>query len=144
MRTSSPKPDLSRPMQEAISTCQALSARGNDLEQAIFDPSRAGHLLYALQHANAAAANASELAKKAKVLVPGLELMLIPNGIDTEHFKPLPRNNALAESLNLINGGKIREASCVIGFAGELREKKDYIHFLTPSRKSIRRIHPQC
>lgn len=100
-----------------------VSARGNDLERAIFDSSRAMHILYALQHASAVTTNANELARKAKVLYSSLEVTVIPNGIDTEHFKPLPRNNALAESLNLMKG-PVRESSRVIGFAGELREKK--------------------
>src|SRR5829696_279407 len=39
-----------------------VSARGNDLERAIFDPSRVAHCLYALQHAGAVTTNASELA----------------------------------------------------------------------------------
>jgi len=55
---------------------------------------------------------------------PGLEVTVIPNGIDTGHFKPIPRNNALAESLESINEGNRKEASRGIGFAGELREKK--------------------
>ena len=101
-----------------------VSARGNDLERAIFDPSRATHILYALQHANAVTTNANELVKKARVLVPDLEVTVIPNGIDSEHFKPLPRNNALAKSLNLVDEGKVKETSRVIGFAGELRAKK--------------------
>jgi glycosyltransferase involved in cell wall biosynthesis len=101
-----------------------VSARGNDLERAIFDPSRATHILYALQHANAVTTNANELAKKAKAFMPDLQVTVIPNGIDTEHFKPLPRNNALAQSLNLIKEGKVDEPARVIGFAGELREKK--------------------
>jgi hypothetical protein len=63
--------------------------------------------------------NAAELAKKAKALVPGLQVDVIPNGIDAEHFKPLPRNNLLLESLGLIE-----TASCAISFAGELREKR--------------------
>ena len=96
-----------------------VSARGNDIERAIFDPSRAAHVLYALEHANAVTTNANELAKKARALIPGLEVTVIPNGIDTDHFRPLPRNNMLAESLGLIN-----ETARVIGFAGELREKK--------------------
>ena len=100
-----------------------VSARGNDLERAIFDPSRAAHILYSLQHANAVTTNANELAKKATALVPGLPVSVIPNGIDTEHFKPLIRNNALAESLNLMKG-QVEQTSRVIGFAGELREKK--------------------
>lgn len=101
-----------------------VSARGNDLERAIFDPSRAAHILYALKNASAVTANANELAKKAGALVPGLQVAVIPNGVDTERFQPALRNNALAESLNLINHGRAGEASRVIGFAGELREKK--------------------
>jgi glycosyltransferase involved in cell wall biosynthesis len=103
---------------------RVVSARGNDLERAIFDPSRAAHILYALKHADAVTTNAKELAKKASALVPGLSLTVIPNGIDTEHFRPLPRNNALAESLSLMSEGNSKGTSHVIGFAGELREKK--------------------
>lgn len=101
-----------------------VSARGNDLDRDIFDPARATHILYALQHASAITSNASELAKKANALISGLQISVIPNGVDTEHFKPLPRNNALAESLSLINRGQVQESSRVIGFVGELREKK--------------------
>jgi glycosyltransferase involved in cell wall biosynthesis len=101
-----------------------VSARGNDLERAIFDPSRLSPILYALQHASAVTTNASELAKKARALVPDLNITLIPNGIDTERFKPLPRNNALAQSLSLIHKTQVDESTRVIGFAGELRAKK--------------------
>ena len=101
-----------------------VSARGNDLERAVFDPSRVSHILYALQHASAVTTNANELARKASALMPEMEVTVIPNGVDTELFTPLPRNNALGESLSLINGGKLEMNSRVIGFAGELREKK--------------------
>ena len=101
-----------------------VSARGNDLERAVFDPSRAAHILYALRNASAVTANASELARKARALVPGLHVGVIPNGVDTDRFRPALRNNALAESLNLINRGRAGQAWRVIGFAGELREKK--------------------
>lgn len=108
-----------------------VSARGNDLERAVFDPGRAGHVLYALQHASAVTTNATELAKKARALVPDLEVTVIPNGIDTDHFRPLPRNNALAESLSLVKEGQVAEPARVIGFAGELREKKGLRPLLT-------------
>jgi len=101
-----------------------VSARGNDLERAIFDPARAAHILYALEHASAVTTNANELAKKAKALMPGREVPVIPNGIDAEHFKPLPRNTALAESLSLVSEGNRKGTARVIGFVGELREKK--------------------
>ncbi|HLO28957.1 MAG TPA: glycosyltransferase, partial [Anaerolineales bacterium] len=108
-----------------------VSARGNDLERAIFDPAHAAHILYALDHASAVTVNANELARKAKALVPDLDVTVIPNGIDTEHFKPIPRNNALAESLGLMNAGELEEAPRVIGFVGELREKKGLTSLLS-------------
>jgi len=93
-----------------------VSIRGNDIERAAFDPSRFSHAMYALQNASAVTTNASELAKKAKAFLDR-EILIIPNGIDADCFKPLPKNKTLAESLGLGN-------LPVIGFVGELREKK--------------------
>ena len=101
-----------------------VSARGNDLERAIFDPARAAHVLFSLQHADAVTTNAKELARKARALMPDIEVTVIPNGIDTNHFQPLPRNKALAESLSLRKQGEIETTTRVVGFAGELRIKK--------------------
>ncbi len=101
-----------------------VSIRGNDIERAAFDPSRFSHVMYALQNATAVTTNASELATKAKALVPAREIVVIPNGVDTAHFKPLPRNTALAQSLNLINEKQSEVITRVIGFSGELRKKK--------------------
>jgi glycosyltransferase involved in cell wall biosynthesis len=98
-----------------------VSIRGNDIERAVFDPSKFSHVLYALQNANAITTNASVLAKKASTFVER-EILLIPNGIDVEVFKPMERNEALAEALGL--GENKEERNLVIGFAGELREKK--------------------
>ena len=99
-----------------------VSARGNDLERAVFDPARAAHIFYALQHASAVTTNTTEMVKKAQALIPDLEVVLIPNSVDTERFRPLPKNEVLAEAFGL---GKLP----VIGFVGELREKKG-IHTL--------------
>lgn len=93
-----------------------VSARGNDLDRAVFDPAKAAHVMYALQNASAVTTNASDLVRKAKALV-NRDVALIPNGIDAEHFKPLERNEALADALEI---GELP----VIGFAGELRAKK--------------------
>jgi glycosyltransferase involved in cell wall biosynthesis len=100
-----------------------VSARGNDLDRAVFDPAKAAHVMYALQNASAVATNASDLIRKAKALV-NRDVTLIPNGIDTEHFKPMERNEGLAETLGINQGKMKEERSAVIGFAGELREKK--------------------
>ncbi|MEP6895312.1 MAG: glycosyltransferase family 4 protein [Chloroflexota bacterium] len=111
-----------------------VSIRGNDIERAAFDPSKFSQVMYALQNASAVTTNASELVKKSKAFVDR-EIILIPNGVDTEHFKLLPRNEALAETLGLQHLesnsllSNIREQAPrfqkpVIGFVGELREKK--------------------
>jgi len=100
-----------------------VSIRGNDLERAAFDPSRFSHVMYALQNASAVTTNAGELVKKAKAFIDR-EIILIPNGIDAELFKPMDTNEALAEALGLEGGKKKEERIPVIGFAGELREKK--------------------
>jgi glycosyltransferase involved in cell wall biosynthesis len=97
-----------------------VSIRGNDIERAVFDPSRFSHVMYALQHADAVTTNASELVRKAKAFVER-DIVLIPNGIDMERFKPMVRNEALAEALGV---GKMKEERTVMGFVGELREKK--------------------
>lgn len=111
-----------------------VSIRGNDIERAAFDPSRFSHTMYALQNASAVTTNASELVKKAKAFIDR-EIILIPNGVDTEHFKPIERNEILAETLGLKtleSGSLLPDARqqavglqrSVVGFVGELREKK--------------------
>ncbi|PWB77938.1 MAG: hypothetical protein C3F07_01095 [Anaerolineales bacterium] len=112
-----------------------VSIRGNDIERAAFDPSRFSHVMYALQNASAVTTNATELAKKAKAFVDR-EIHLIPNGVDTEHFKPKEKIARLIQTLRLIppepNGHTpylgqqhvSRFQQRIIGFVGELREKK--------------------
>ncbi len=109
------------------------SIRGNDIERAAFDPSKFSHLMYALQNASAVTTNASELVKKAKAFIDR-EVFLIPNGIDTDYFKPLPKNEALAEMLGLGN-------LPVIGFVGELREKKGLKTLLT-AYAQVNKVQP--
>ena len=108
-----------------------ISIRGNDIERAAFDPSKFSHVMYALQNASAVTTNASELVKRAKAFFDR-EIILIPNGIDSEHFKPLTINERLEAALGLrgktlaphASAGAKEERIPVIGFAGELREKK--------------------
>jgi glycosyltransferase involved in cell wall biosynthesis len=105
-----------------------VSIRGNDIERAAFDPSKFSHVMYALQNADAITANASILARKAKAFMDR-EIVLIPNGIDTDLFKPMRRNEALFETLDsnglpLESAQQAARVQSVIGFVGELREKK--------------------
>jgi glycosyltransferase involved in cell wall biosynthesis len=94
-----------------------VSIRGNDIERAPFDPGKLSHVLYALEHASAVTANATVLREKARALFDR-EFILVPNGVDCDLFRPMPRNTTLVEALGLMGDDKI------IGFVGELREKK--------------------
>jgi glycosyltransferase involved in cell wall biosynthesis len=128
-----------------------VSIRGNDIERAAFNPSKFSHVMYTLQNASAVTTNASELARKAKAFFDR-KIFLIPNGINTEVFKKVERNDALAKALGLRKNtappkdnqgdandetlmshsqkdsstiARVQSAAIpVIGFAGELRSKK--------------------
>jgi glycosyltransferase involved in cell wall biosynthesis len=112
-----------------------VSIRGNDVERAAFDPGRFSHVMYALQNASAVTTNAGELARKARAFVER-EIHVIPNGIDSGHFKPMEKILKLIQTSRVIpveaGGlpsyfGQMLPAPLhnrVIGFVGELREKK--------------------
>ena len=100
-----------------------VSARGNDLDRTVLDPSKAAHTLHALREADAVTANSRDLAAKAAALGGGREVEVIPNGVDTDHFRPVERDSSLAESLGLGDAP-------VIGFVGEARAKKGLAHLL--------------
>jgi glycosyltransferase involved in cell wall biosynthesis len=109
-----------------------VSIRGNDIERAAFDPSKFSHIMYTLQNASAITTNANELARKAKAFAECREVIMIPNGVDTEHFKPMERKDELMEALGLNHAPSSVPAAedgglsnlPVIGFVGELRKKK--------------------
>jgi len=105
-----------------------VSIRGNDIDRAAFDPAKFSHVMYALQNASAVTTNASELGKKAKAFF-NREIILIPNGVDTNLFHPMEKNASLAKSLRLGD-------QPVIGFAGELREKKGMATLLSGYAKA--------
>jgi glycosyltransferase involved in cell wall biosynthesis len=104
-----------------------VSARGNDLDRAVFDAAKSAQILYALQHADVLTANSCDLIRKAQALAPTRLAILIPNGVDADHFRSLPRDEALAQSLGLANRS-------VIGFVGEARSKKGLASLLIAYR----------
>jgi len=94
-----------------------ISARGNDLDRAAFDPARFSQTVWSLQNASAVTAATNDLARKARAFAPGIEPHWVPNGVDAALFSPGPRDEALASSLGL-------DAAPVIAFVGEARQKK--------------------
>lgn len=111
-----------------------VSARGNDLDRAIFDPAKAAHILYALQHADAITANARHLVTKVLALAPDRPVTLIPNGVDAGLFHPSPPDFGLRAALGLPPGP-------IIGFVGEARAKKGLAPLLLAFAE-LARTHP--
>ena len=94
-----------------------ISARGNDLDRAAFDPGQFSQISWALQNADAVTTVTTDLARKARALAPGCKAHFIPNGVDTKLYTSGPRDEALAASLGLGDAP-------VIAFVGEARQKK--------------------
>jgi glycosyltransferase involved in cell wall biosynthesis len=94
-----------------------VSARGNDLDRAAFDPGKLSQISFALQNASAVTVVTLDLARKAVALAPGCQPQFVPNGVDTALFSPGPRDETLAASLSLGDAP-------VIAFVGEARQKK--------------------
>ena len=110
-----------------------VSARGNDLERAVFDPGKAAHILYALANADAVTTNCRQLARKAEALAVGVQAAVIPNGVDVDLFCPAQRHAALAESLGLAERK-------VLGFVGEGRAKKGLSVLLLAFKQAAERM----
>jgi len=120
---------------EYLNIPSVVSIRGNDIQHAIFDPSRFSHVMHALQKASAVTTNATELSREARALVDR-EIEFIPNGVDTDLFKPRENIKHLIRTLRLTTLESSGYPSYfgehqappfhnrVIGFVGELREKK--------------------
>lgn len=104
-----------------------VSARGNDLDRAVFDAAKSAQILYALQNADAITANSRDLIRKAQALAPTRAAILIPNGVDADRFRSTLRDEFLAQSLGLGDRS-------VIGFVGEARSKKGLASLLIAYR----------
>ena len=89
--------------------------------------------MYSLQNASAVTTSTRELMRKAKAFVDR-EIVLIPNGIDSDRFKPMERNEALADPLGI----EVEKEERVIGFVGALRKKKGLITLLRASAQVSR------
>jgi phosphatidylinositol alpha-1,6-mannosyltransferase len=94
-----------------------VSARGNDLDRTAFDPGKFSQIAWALHNASAVTAVSADLARKACAFAPGVEARVVPNSVDTAHFAPGPRDEALADALGLAGVE-------IVAFVGEARQKK--------------------
>jgi len=114
-----------------------VSIRGNDLDRDMFPPGDFARLLWTLQHARCITAVTKELAAKVEALCGRSDVICLRNAVDHEVFRPLPPDPGLREKLG------IRADETVLGFAGELREKKGQQQLLQALHR-VRENRPAC
>jgi glycosyltransferase involved in cell wall biosynthesis len=114
-----------------------VSIRGNDLDREVFPPGDFARIEWTLKNAASVAAVTRDLARKASVLTGRDDIAHLPNAVDHEVFCPGPPSGELRRRLG------ISPEESVLGFAGELREKKG-LHHLLHALRTVRENRPAC
>ena len=112
-----------------------VSVRGNDIDREMFPPGDFARLGWTLREARLVTAVTRDLARKAGALAGRDDVACLRNAVDTEVFAPGP----CADRAKL----GIRPDEAVLGFAGELREKKGQRHLLQ-ALGDVQRVRPAC
>jgi glycosyltransferase involved in cell wall biosynthesis len=114
-----------------------VSIRGNDLDRDMFPPGDFARLLWTLQNADCITAVTQELACKVAALSGRKDVFRLRNAVDPEAFRPLAPDADLRHRLG------IRPNEVVLGFAGELREKKG-LQYLLQALRDVQEKRPAC
>jgi glycosyltransferase involved in cell wall biosynthesis len=113
-----------------------VSIRGNDLDRDVFPPGDFARLQWTLGHATAITAVTLDLARKAQSLSGRNGVVHLRNVVDTGQFFPSPEAGAEVRTRLGIGADE-----AVLGFCGELREKKGLAH-LMEALVAVRRVRP--
>ena len=115
-----------------------VSLRGNDIDRLMFPPGDFARLQWTLQRATLLTAVSADLAKKVDVLLGRPSgTQVIGNAVDFDVFAPRPPDASLRRRLG------IADDEAVLGFCGELRQKKGLPHLLRALR-TVRAVRPAC
>ena len=112
-----------------------VSIRGNDLDRDMYPPGDFARLRWTLENADCISAVTRDLAAKVAALSGRKDVVHLPNAVDSEVFRPV------AAPLRTKLGIGADEA--VLGFAGELREKKGQ-QFLLEALRRVCETRPAC
>lgn len=116
-----------------------VSARGNDIDRELFPPGDFARLQWTLTHASILTAVSQDMAHKMQLVYPRPDITVLPNTLDCEVFHPLPTD----ELKDLRHTLGIADPEIILGFAGELREKKGQ-RFLLQALAQLRAQRPAC
>ncbi|MEZ4371122.1 MAG: glycosyltransferase [Polyangiaceae bacterium] len=111
-----------------------LSLRGNDIDRGLFRTDQFQLVKHAVENATLVSGVSEEICHKAG-RVFNRSLNHVTNSVDAQLFKPEEPDNSLRAALGLEAGAK------VLGFVGELREKKG-MRFLLPAFAELCRAAP--
>lgn len=120
-----------------------VSARGNDVDRALFPPGDFARLQWTLERATVVTSVSQDIRRKIQVLVKRDEVLVIQNAVDSEIFAPAVSGVEKQQVLDLKQSLGIAEEELVMGFSGELREKKGQ-HFLLKALTRVRCDRPAC
>ncbi len=113
-----------------------VSARGNDIDRGMFPPGDFARLQWTLANASQVTAVSQEMVKKVESL-SDRPAVVLPNVVDRDIFKPGEKDQTLRNALG------IAPDEIVLGFSGELREKKGQ-RFLLQALREVRELRPAC
>jgi glycosyltransferase involved in cell wall biosynthesis len=115
-----------------------VSARGNDIDKVMFPPGDFARLQWTLQNTQVITAVSADMSHKIQLLSGRDDVVVLRNAVDTEVFAPPQTTTEVSrESLG------IPADEVVIGFCGELREKKGQ-QFLLKALATVSSQSPAC
>ncbi|MAD80755.1 MAG: glycosyltransferase [Pirellulaceae bacterium] len=125
---------------ETLGLPSTVSARGNDIDRLMFPPGDFARLMWTLERATVVSCVSRDLAKKVTMLLgQQVEIVVVPNVVDTELFRPA----AGSHGAELRGSLGIRPDEAVLGFCGELRHKKG-LPFILAALLEVRQIREAC
>ncbi|MGP1385775.1 MAG: glycosyltransferase family 4 protein [Thainema sp.] len=120
-----------------------VSARGNDIDRAMFPPGDFARLQWTLTHASVVTAVSQDMVRKIDIL-SGCPAQLHHNVVDTQIFQMAPTSDQAVQSRAELKAELgIEPQECVLGFSGELREKKGQ-QFLLQALLQVQTVQPAC
>ncbi|MCB9714192.1 MAG: glycosyltransferase [Myxococcales bacterium] len=110
-----------------------VSLRGNDLDRGLYRRDEHGLVMHAITRATVLTGVSRALCETAAGLIDR-PVWWVGNSVDAERFRPESKDNSLVASMGL-------GSDAVIGYSGELREKKG-MRFLLPAFAALLRERP--
>jgi len=113
--------------------------RGNDFDSAVFTPRKRDMMRDVLEASRVVSVVSKDKVEKIKKLYPQVNVQYVPNGIDTENWKPTPSEIVFAETWRKENS----EHKICIGLFGQLKAKKGVRFLFDALRQSeaLKRVH---